>query len=147
MFAQVKPIGVQPLTARGVPLGRRAWLVGVTLAGLAGALGLAATGPGSAIAPDLARLLRFMGALKAVFALAAFGVAYWRLGWPAAGWRGAAYVVGPGLAAGGAVLLWTLQPAGPASLAFHAGLFWLVAAALSDPAFPLTRGRTRRAGG
>ncbi|MFD0934557.1 hypothetical protein ACFQ12_05080, partial [Methylobacterium trifolii] len=65
----------------------------------------------------------------------------WRLGRPVSGWRHLAYVAGPPLMAGGAVVLWSLHGLA-AALGLHLGLFSVVAAALTDADFiPALRGR------
>ncbi|WP_147844236.1 hypothetical protein [Methylobacterium sp. WL6] len=58
------------------------------------------------------------------------------------GLAGGAYVAGPALMAGGALALWSLQSVGVAALGLHLGLFGVLAAGLTDPAF--FDGRLRR---
>ena len=115
-------------------LGPRPWLVlGVAAALVAGAIGVARA-PGSAIDPDLVRVIRAMALIKGGLAALALGACWWRLGRPVAGWRVLAYVAGPPLMAGGAVALWSLQSVGAAALGLHLGLFGLLAAGLTDGA-------------
>jgi len=85
--------------------------------------------------PDLARELRLMAAMKGTFALAAFTACYWRLARPANPWRMAIYVAAPPLMAAGAAGMWSLHHLGVAALGLHAGLFAVLAAALTDPDF------------
>lgn len=123
----------------------RAWLVALSAACAAGAamvgwrFGIAAD-----VEADLARLLRFMALLKGAFAAVALLAAWWRLGRPSAGWRRLSYLAGPGLMAGGAILLWQLHAAGLATIVLHAGMFALLAAALTDRDFIPALARSRR---
>lgn len=111
----------------------RGVLVGATGAGIGAALWL---GPAQTpIEADLVRLMRFMALLKGAFALAAIGLSWWRLAWPASAWREAVYVSGPALMAGGALALFQLQAAVLAAIFLHVGLIAFVAAALTDRDF------------
>ncbi|GJD49134.1 hypothetical protein OPKNFCMD_1864 [Methylobacterium crusticola] len=109
-------------------------LLGTALALAAGAA-FAAGAPARAIDPDLARVIRWMAAIKGGFGALAFAAAWWRLARPARAWRAAAYVAGPPLMAFGAVLLWSMHGLGVGALGLHLGLLGLLAAALSDPDF------------
>ncbi|MFC6790870.1 hypothetical protein ACFQE0_15360 [Methylobacterium komagatae] len=113
----------------------RIWLVGLTSLALLVA-GAAALRPPAAIPDaDLARVIRFMAAMKGVFALMAFAASYWRIARPAASWRVAVYVTAPPAMAGGAVALWCFENAGLAAAGLHLGLFAMLAAALTDRDF------------
>ncbi len=106
---------------------------------------LAVGGPSTtALDPDLTRLMRFMAALKGGFALVALAACAWRLGRPAASWRKAVYVVGPGAMAAGALALWQGQAVGLATIGLHAGMFALLATALTDEAFIPAQSRATR---
>ena len=123
---------------------RRALLVGATVLTLALVTGLGGSAAAETADPDLVRLLQFMAGLKGGFAALALAACYWRLGRPSAPWREAVYIVGPAAMAAGAVCLWQLQSAGLAALVLHAGMFVLLAAALTDEAFiPALRRRAR----
>lgn len=90
---------------------------------------------------DLVRLMRFMALLKGCFAITALAACTWRLARPAAFWREAVYVVGPALMMGGAISLWRLHSVGVATIVLHAGMFSLLAAAVTDQAFIPARSR------
>lgn len=105
-------------------------LLAVVAAGL-----VAAQAPASGIEPDLVRVIRCMALIKGGFAAMALAASWWRLARPVNGWRACAYVTGPALMAGGAVALWSLQGVGAAALGLHLGLFGMLAAGLTDPAF------------
>ncbi|GJE38633.1 hypothetical protein [Methylobacterium persicinum] len=109
----------------------------LVLSALAIAAGSAAIlgGDPTRVEPDLARVLRLMAAMKGTFALAAFTACYWRLARPANPWRMAIYVAAPPLMAAGAAGMWSLHHLGVAALGLHAGLFAVLAAALTDPDF------------
>ena len=128
-----------PLAAPAVPVraagGARTALVSLTLVALLAAGGLALRAPTPIADPDLARVLRFMAAMKGVFALAAFAGCYWRLARPAAPWRVAVYVGGPPAMAGGALALFAFHDVAPAAAGLHLGLFAVLAAALTDRDF------------
>ncbi|SFM80671.1 hypothetical protein [Methylobacterium pseudosasicola] len=103
--------------------------------------------PGTAIDPDLVRVIRFMALIKGGFALAAFAACLWRLARPAAPWRTAIYVAGPPLMAAGAIGLWSVQGVPFAATGLHLGMLAVLAAALTDPDFlpdPSRLGRGRR---
>lgn len=114
--------------------GRR-WLLACTVAAMIAAGTLAALAPASGMDEDLARLLRFMALLKGTFAVVAFAGAWWRLARPAPVWREIVYIAGPGLMAGGSVALWQVGAVTFATVALHAGMVALLAAALTDPDF------------
>ena len=130
-------IATIPLPARPLPLRRTARLSLALLSLLAlGAGGLVLAAGGPAIDdPGFLRLMRFMAAIKGVFALAALAACLWRLARPAGSWRTAVYVAGPPLMIVGACGLWTLRDPGLSALGLHLGLFAVLAAALTDRAF------------
>lgn len=99
--------------------------------------------PTVATDPDLARVIRAMALIKGGFALIAFAGCLWRLARPAHAWRTAVYVAGPPLMAAGAIGLFSLHGLGLAAIGLHLGLFAVLAAGLTDPAFfdGLSRGR------
>ena len=118
-----------------IGLGPRPVLVlSVAVALVAGTIGVVRA-PVATIDPDLVRVIRCMALIKGGLALAALAACFWRLGRPAAGWRRFAYVAGPPSMLGGAVALWTLHGVGLAALGLHLGLFGVLAAGLTDPAF------------
>ncbi|MCJ2007074.1 hypothetical protein [Methylobacterium sp. J-092] len=122
-----------------MPAPRGLLALGTVLA-LAAAGLIVARAPTTAIDPDLVRVIRAMAVIKGGFAAMALAACWLRLGQPASGWRGGAYVAGPALMAGGALALWSLQSV--AALGLHLGLFGVLAAGLTDPAF--FDGRHRR---
>ncbi len=124
-----------------MPASRGLLALGTVLA-LAAAGLIVARAPATAIDPDLVRVIRAMAVIKGGFAAMALAACWWRLRQPASGWRGGAYVAGPALMAGGALALWSLQSVGAAALGLHLGLFGVLAAGLTDPAF--FDGRHRR---
>lgn len=115
--------------------GTRIWLVGLTSLALLVAGAPALRSPATIPDADLARVLRFMAAMKGVFALAAFSASYWRLARPTALWRVAVFVTAPPAMAGGAIALWFFENAGLAAAGLHLGLFAMLAAALTDRDF------------
>lgn len=118
-----------------IGLGPRALLVLAAAAALLAACVVVARAPAATIEPDLVRVIRCMALIKGGFAAIALAASWWRLARPASGWRAVAYVAGPALMAGGAVALWSLQSVGLAALGLHLGLFGVLAAGLTDPAF------------
>lgn len=106
-------------------------LTGIAL--LAG--GASLTQAPAAADPDLVRVIRFMAAMKGVFAVVAFAASLWRLGRPAGSWRRPVYVAAPPAMAAGALALWAFHTPGLAAGVLHLGLFAMVAAALTDPDF------------
>ena len=135
---------MRALTSAAVPSAEirpaRTILVLATILALLVAGAAALRAPAAIPDPDLARLLRFMAAMKGVFALAAFTACYWRLARPATAWRVAVYVAGPPAMAGGALALFAFQNVALAAAGLHLGLFAVLAAALTDrdflPDFP-----------
>ncbi len=98
--------------------------------------GATALGPPAMVGdPDLARVLRFMAAMKGIFALAGLAACYWRLGRPATAWRVAIYVAGPPAMAGGALALFFYHDVALAAGSLHLGLFAVLAAMLTDRDF------------
>jgi hypothetical protein len=106
----------------------------------------AVRGPTATVDPDLVRVIRFMALIKGGLALAAFAGCFWRLARPAALWRMPVYVAGPPVMAAGAIGLWSLHDLGLAALGLHLGLFAVLAAALTDPAFLPDLSRRRSSG-
>jgi hypothetical protein len=102
--------------------------------------------PSATVDPDLVRVIRFMALIKGGFALAAFAACFWRLARPVAQWRMPVYVAGPPFMAAGAIGLWSLHDLGLAALGLHLGLFAVLAAALTDPAFLPDPSRRRSSG-
>lgn len=113
---------------------RTALLILTGLALMIGA-GMIVGGASATLEPDLARVLRFMAALKAGFALIAWAVCFWRLERPAVSWRTAIYIVSPPLMIIGAAGMWSLHRIGVAALGLHLGLFAMLVAALTDSHF------------
>jgi hypothetical protein len=108
---------------------RRVVLVIACIAGGALALGLGHAAASANVEAELATLLRGMALIKAVLVLGMMGTLWWRLGHPLtdrAAWICTAAVA---LAAGATALIWQLALIPLAALAFHAGLFTLLAAA------------------
>ncbi|WP_144766670.1 hypothetical protein [Methylobacterium dankookense] len=84
---------------------------------------------------DLARVLRFMAAIKLALAAIALTASWWRLGRPCDGWRTMAYISGPPLAVGGSMLLLALHSFGVAAVTLHGGLLAVLVASLTDRNF------------
>ena len=114
---------------------QRALLVAGTCLASAAALVPDHGATGSVIDADLARILRFMAAIKLVLAAAAFVAAWWRLARPVQSWRRLAYIGGPPLAVGGSLTLLCLHHPGLAAIAMHIGFLVMLAAALTDNLF------------
>ncbi|MBS0560106.1 MAG: hypothetical protein JSR21_08635 [Proteobacteria bacterium] len=72
--------------------------------------------------PQYAMLMRAMAGLKAVFALAAAGAVFWRLGAPAAFPWLAAYLAAAAAMAAGPGLIWGIAHIGLGALLLHGGL-------------------------
>lgn len=130
-----------PVTAPRLRVGPRALLLVATALVSAAVLAAHDGTAKAAVEADLARVLRFMAALKLAFAVGALGLSWWRLARPAEGWRGTAYVAGPPLALGGALLMLSLAHPGLAAVGVHAGLLAVLAAALTDRTFLADRTR------
>lgn len=81
---------------------------------------------------ELARLLRGMAILKAVFVLAAIVGLLWRLRWPLSDRLAAGYLSGVWLATAASVQVWQLGALATASILFHAGLLIFLITALGD---------------
>ena len=118
---------------RGRGFGRpRAWLV----VGSALALGapVAAFEPAAhwAADPELFRLLRGMAVIKAMLAVAAFSVIWWRLGRTLATTLAATYVGGVWVLAVATGLIWNLTAIVAASGLFHLATIVLLVAAWRD---------------
>ena len=94
--------------------------------------------------PELFRLLRGMTGIKAVLAVLAFAVVWWRLGRPAVSARSAAtYVGGVWALALATGLIWQLTAIPAASLLFHAAIIALLVTAWRD----VEPGSARRSSG
>ena len=119
-------------------------LVLLTAAAVLGTAAVALRAPAVPVDPDLARVIRFMAAIKGGFALAALAAGFWRLARPAAPWRTVVYVAGPPAMAGGALALGTFHSPALAAAVLHLGLLAMVAAALTDPDFLPDRLHLRR---
>ena len=148
MTMHVPAIEAPSATSR-LRVGPRVLLVLATVLAAGAVLAIDDGSAQAAVEADLARVLHFMAALKLALAACALGVSWWRLARPAEGWRGTAYIAGPPLAVGGGLLMLSLAHPGLAALGVHAGLFAVIAAALTDKDF--FAGRTlaragRRAG-
>lgn len=129
------PAIAAPATASRPRVGPRTLLLVATLLASAGVLAIDAGAATVPVEADLARILRFMAALKLALAACALAASWWRLARPAAGWRGTAYVVGPPLSVGGALVMLSLAHPGLAALGVHAGLLAVLAASLTDKDF------------
>lgn len=120
-----------PADRRLVPW-RRALLVGLVLVAVALAWSLARPQPALVADPALARLLRGMAVLKAVIAVVALALAWWRAGRPIAPWRLCGYALGSAVLAAAAVIVWQLAVVAATSVVFHATLVALALLALGD---------------
>lgn len=125
-------IGVTPHLARRI-------LLVATAPALAASVVVVAHGNATGADPDLVRVLRFMAAMKAGFALIAWAACFWRLARPAASWRTAVYVSGPPVMIAGTAGMWSLHHLGASALGLHLGLLAVLAAALTDPDFISSR--------
>jgi hypothetical protein len=103
----------------------------LTLAALAAAAGLLATGP-ALVDPELVMLLRFMAVLKAAMAIGALVLVAWRLRRPAGPALAASGIASVAFMAAGAGLIWSLGHVALGAVLFHAGLFTLLVAAWRD---------------
>lgn len=137
MQAPAIPAGLVRSRAARRParLGPRSALAAATVLALAAGAGWGLSAPQAGLDADLVRVLRFMAVIKLAFAVIALAASWWRLARPASGWRTAAYIGGPPLAVGGAMLLLALHDLGIAALALHGGLLAVLAAALTDRDF------------
>lgn len=145
MWTDAHPVAAAPAARTDDrPRPTRLALVLLTLVALLGVGAAVVRAPAAPVDPDLARVIRFMAALKGGFALATLAGCFWRLARPAAAWRTAIYVAGPPAMAAGALALGTLHSPGLAAAALHLGLLGVLAAALTDPDFVPDRPRLRR---
>lgn len=126
-------------TARRSPASTPATLPGaraVLVAGLLLAVAVAALAAGQAVPhtaePALALLLKFLGVIKLATAAAAAGLVAWRLAAPLARPLAAVAIAACWCLAAGAVLITGLAYLLPALALFHAGLFALLLAAVSE---------------
>ncbi len=124
-----------PITGSRLRVGPRALLVTATFLAAGAVLASYDQTAKASVEADLARVLQFMSALKLTFAACALGVTWWRLGRPAEGWRGIAYLAGPPLSVGGGLMMLSLAHPGLAAIGVHAGLAAVIAAALTDKDF------------
>jgi hypothetical protein len=81
---------------------------------------------------ELAMLLRFMAAVKAVMALAVLGVTTWRLGHPATPPIALLYLAAVSLMGAAPGVIWQLSHVGVGAGLFHAGLLLFLGALLAD---------------
>jgi hypothetical protein len=81
---------------------------------------------------ELATLLRFMAAVKAVIALAVLGVTAWRLGHPATPAIALLYLASVSLMAAAPGVIWQLAHVGVGAGLFHAGLLLFLGALVAD---------------
>ena len=145
MWTDAHPVASAPPARASERLGpARLALVLLTAAALLATTAVAVRSSATPVEPDLARVIRFMAAIKGVFALAALAAGFWRLARPAAPWRTAIYVAGPPAMAAGALALGTLHSPALAAAALHLGLLGVVAAALTDADFLPDRSLRRR---
>jgi hypothetical protein len=83
---------------------------------------------------DLTRLLRFMAVIKAVIAVGAAAVVFWRLAVPVSlPWFAAYAMAGAAMAAGPGVI-WGMAHVGLGALLLHGGLFATILLLWRDPA-------------
>jgi hypothetical protein len=81
---------------------------------------------------ELAMLLRFMAAVKAVMALAALGVTTWRLGHPSTPAVALVYLAAVSLVGAAPGVIWQLAHVGLGAALFHAGLLLFCCALFAD---------------
>ena len=81
---------------------------------------------------ELAMLLRFMAAVKAMIALAVLGVTTWRLGHPAPPAVALLYLAAVALMAAAPGVIWQLAHVGVGAGLFHAGLLLFLGALVAD---------------
>jgi len=144
MTLHVEDRGIAPLNAasRAVPSAAVLHRAAMVVVCMTAALAALATGnPAAALRsdPSLAQLLRGMAALKAVLALAAFVVVWWRLGRATSMRLAAGYIAGVAAMAAGAVLIWRLSFIAQTAVFFHAAMLGLFLLALKDEGAGLAR--------
>lgn len=139
-----EPLGVEPPgpgpVARAVPervaaangvMLRTVLVAGcVAAVALAGWIGNTMAGPGSD--PELALLLRGIGAIKGGLALIGAGLLLWRFGHPVSGRIAAVYLGSTWLAAAASMLVWQQAIVPAAAVLFHAGELTFLACAWFD---------------
>ncbi|MEM9176755.1 MAG: hypothetical protein AAGC67_16140 [Myxococcota bacterium] len=86
----------------------------------------------AAHAPDLARLLRGMALVKAVFVTAGAALLLWRFGHPIARKTAALYLVAVWAGASATTMIWGLAQLVGASVLFHAAFLLVVLLAIRD---------------
>ncbi len=122
--------GIQGSAASTLHL--RGTLVGLCVAAVAAGLWLGGMAAPFAIEPDLARLLKAMGLIKAAMVAAALAAVLWRFAWPVSSRIAAGYLAGASLAAGASVLILQLAWIPTAALVFHLGAGLMIVAAFFD---------------
>lgn len=121
--------------AQNLPLRQRLLLLLCAAVATGGAALAALTlAPAPSGAPDLVRLLRFMGALKGAIVLGAASLVWWRLARPVASSLLVSYVAAVALAGVAAVWLWSQWQMGWGIGLFYASLGALAFAARRDGA-------------
>ena len=111
---------------------RRAGLVAAVLLAVAAAVLLGQPRPDLAADPDLAFVLRGMGAIKAVIALAVLALLWWQVAGPITMPHLLGYLAAGALLAASAVLVLKLAVLLATSIVFHATLLTLGLMALGD---------------
>lgn len=122
----------RPYAAPGVIALRRGALVIACAVAAAATFMAGDPAPRLAADPDLARLLRGMAALKALIALAAAGLVWWRLARPVAPAPAAMAIAAVATLFAGAAAIFQLSFILPVAVAFHAALAALGVLALRD---------------
>ena len=115
----------RPIPAVGSRVWQGALLVSVGLC-VAGASTLGDPGRLLTFDPDLARVLRFMAAVKGGMALLTLALVGLRLGEPVTPARAIGYLAAAGGVAAAPTLMWQLTWIGPAALLFYAAMTVLV---------------------
>ena len=110
----------------------RSTLVILSLAGAAGGAWLGSMAAPFTTEPELARILKAMGLIKASMLAAALAAVLWRFSRPVPSRIAAAYTVGASLAAGASMLIVQLAWIPTAALVFHAGAGLMILAAFFD---------------
>lgn len=111
---------------------RRGALVALSVAAVAGAFAIGDPAVVQRADPALANLLRGMAALKALLALAAFAVVWWRFGRATPVRAAAGYATGVAAMAAGAALIWQLSFIAQTAAVFHVAMLGLCLLALKD---------------
>ncbi len=82
--------------------------------------------------PDLAKLMRFMAAIKGLMALGALALIGWRFGYDATPRTQLAYLLTGALLMAGTGFIWRIDTVVEGAVAFHLGLGLLIALACLD---------------